>query len=110
MQSHRQINHREAFRDHLAAPGQPRQIMTGVGIIPLDRLRPRFANAMLLWRQHGAVGRPVIGIVYPPCPFSPLVEATEGGSITTTDDPGDHSPWMTVQGFPEPVPVFFDPI
>jgi hypothetical protein len=110
MQFHREINHREAFRDHLAAPGQPRQIMTGIGIVPLDRVRPSFTNDMLLWRQHGAVGGPVIGIVHPPGAFYPLVEAAEGGSITTTDDPGDNSPCTTVQRFPEPALVFFDPI
>ena len=109
MQFHRQLNHDEAFRDHLATPGHPRQVMAGIGVVALDRVGVGFADHMLLFGQHGAIGRPVIGEVHPPGPFYPFIEAAEGGSITTTDDPGDNTPCTTVQRFPEPAPVFFDP-
>jgi hypothetical protein len=110
MQLHRELHHDEAFRDHLAPPSHPCQVMACIGMVALNRVRVCFADHMLRWRQNGTVGRPVIGIVYPPRPFYPFIEAAEGGSITTTDDPGDNSPCMTVQGFPEPASVFFDPI
>lgn len=85
-------------------------VMSCIAIVMLDRGGASFANDMLLLRQHGTVGWPVIGIVHPPRPFYPLIEAAEGGSITTTDDPGDNSPCTTVQRFPDPTLVFFDPV
>jgi hypothetical protein len=110
MQFHCEINHDEAFGDNLATSGHPCQVMAGIGIVTLYRVGGCFADHMLLWRQHSAVGRPVISIVHPPRTFYPLIEAAEGGSITTTNNPGDSSPCTTVQRFPEPAFVFFDPI
>ena len=81
--------------------------MACIGVVALDQVGVRFADHMLGCGQHGAVGRPVIGELRPPRPFYSVVESAEGGSITTTDDPGDNSPCTTVQGFPEPAFVFF---
>lgn len=110
MQSHGEVYHSEAFRDHLAASGHPRQVMAGIGVVALDPVGARFPDAMLLLGQNGPIGRPVIGIIHPSGPFYSFIEPAEGGSITTTDDPGDNSPCTTVQSFPEPALVFFEPI
>jgi hypothetical protein len=107
MPSHGAVSHREALRDHLAASGHPRQVMAGMGVVAREPVGARLPDAMLLVGQHGPIGRPGIGLIPPSGPFSSFREPAEGGSITTTDDLGDTSPWTTVQRFPAPALVFF---
>jgi hypothetical protein len=110
MQSHREVYHGKTFGDDLAASGHPREVMARVGVVTLDRMGVCFADHMLGGGQHGAVGRPVVSKVYPSSACYAVVELAEGGSITMTDDPGEYSPCTTVQRFPDPTFVFFDPI
>ena len=83
--------------------------MTGVAIIPFDRVRSTLPDDVSLRRYDLGKGIPVIRIEYAvPQMLYLVIKSSECCAITTTQNPGNSSPAAAVKGFDNPKFCFFD--